>query len=84
LHEVIPLLVKHGANINKRDANGATPLIVACKAQKAKVAASLIAKGADPGIQDTHGNKALDYVPSNRRQEFERILRGQDSKASFG
>jgi ankyrin repeat protein len=84
LHEVIPLLVKHGANINKRDANGATPLIVACKAQKAKVAASLIAKGADPGIQDTHGNKALDYVPSNRRQEFERILRGQDSTASFG
>jgi ankyrin repeat protein len=77
LHEVIPLLVRHGANINKRDADGATPLIVACQSQKAKVAASLIANGADPGIRDKHSRNALDYVCSSKRQEFERILKGQ-------
>lgn len=45
--ECIEVLLRHGANINYRDANGMTPIMCAVENQISQVVATLLKHGAD-------------------------------------
>jgi hypothetical protein len=50
-----------GADINFTDDKGATPLIIACVADKASFVTTLLGEGADPNIADKRGRQAESY-----------------------
>lgn len=62
--EVINLLMSKGANINERDNQGTTALMVAASCGEKDIVELLISKGADVNITDNEGRTALTYVES--------------------
>ena len=58
-HEIMELLVAHGADMNSTDITGMTPLHVAAMLGRRDEAAWLLAHGADPGIEDHYGDTPL-------------------------
>lgn len=60
--EVLSFLVGSGADINSRDASGATILHYAARGENASLLQSLIAGGADPSIRDVGGRLPLDLA----------------------
>jgi ankyrin repeat protein len=60
--DVITLLVKNGADINARDTNGDTPLLLAAFYQKLSNTKLLIKAGADVNLQDKKGDTALTTI----------------------
>ena len=67
--EITEILIKAGANINARNAEGMTPLIIAAAEGNAEVAAKLIEAGADLEAKDENGNTALMYASLNNANE---------------
>lgn len=59
----------NGADLNGRDADGATPLHWAADRGQQGVAAFLLEQGADVSVQDNEGMTALHYAACNRQQE---------------
>jgi ankyrin repeat protein len=52
-------LIRAGANVNMKDANGYTPLHFAAQGQKLEVAKLLVKAGAEVDAKDKHGNSPL-------------------------
>jgi len=50
--EAIALFVSRGVDVNAAAKNGQTPLLIACTAGNATVAAALLDRGADPNKRD--------------------------------
>jgi hypothetical protein len=61
--QMIEELLRAGAQVNARDARGQTALLKAVQATQLAVAERLLAKGADPRITDTSGNRAVSWAP---------------------
>jgi ankyrin repeat protein len=57
---VVQQLLDAGARINDRDARGRTPLMIAAEGGHAGIANLLLARGADPSLQDKAGKRAAD------------------------
>lgn len=60
------LLVKHGANVDCRDVEGVTPLMLACRTcaeTHIPIIRYLITSGADPVLQDNQGKDSFDHCP---------------------
>ncbi|ELT90932.1 hypothetical protein CAPTEDRAFT_220592 [Capitella teleta] len=60
------LLVKHGTNVDCRDHEGVTPLMLACRTcaeTHIPIIRFLIMSGADPILQDEQGRDAFDHCP---------------------
>ena len=55
-HDRIDILLRYGADPNKQNTSGETPLMVA---RSNAVTAALLAHGADPNVRDNDGNTAL-------------------------
>ena len=55
-------LIEKGANVNARNAMGATCLIYAVTLNRAEITKLLIAHGADIEPKDARGNSALDHA----------------------
>ncbi|KAJ5833535.1 hypothetical protein N7474_001846 [Penicillium riverlandense] len=71
--QAIKMLTVAGADINEaRPSDGATPLILAARAQCTDVS-MYINNGADPNLQDHKGNTALHYICTSWLFEYEDI-----------
>ena len=83
--EVIELLIKHGADVNRRcNVNGrhTTPLINACRYRKEEspeIIHLLLRAGADPTIRDAAGKTALDYAQEKGFLQSAEILKQHTS-----
>ena len=58
--------IEAGADLNARDKDGATPLMIACmRNQNAEVVSTLLKAGADGKAKDNRGLTAIDYAANN-------------------
>ena len=73
---IVQLLLGLGkADVNARDATGATPLMYAARKLRGKVAHALIKAGADPQLVDSEGKTARDAV-ADGKDSFAVAIRG--------
>ena len=61
-HPYIKLLIKSGANVNAKDANGNTPLFYAAIAKNPYNIRLLLKQGAKRGIKNKEGLTPLSYL----------------------
>ena len=60
--ETVKILVRYGADVNRRNARGETALLLAARNEFQKIVDLLVQAGTDPLIEDNDGNKAIDLV----------------------
>lgn len=70
----IPYLLRKGLAIDDRDANGATPLLLAAFNGKIEAVKTLLENGADPQIPDSDGLTALDLARQQGHGEIADLL----------
>ena len=63
--DVLQAMVDHSANVNAKNRENQTALLLACKERKTDIINILLNAGADPNIADTDDNKCLYYVARN-------------------
>ena len=68
---VVEILLENGANIDARDNTGDTPLINAAVKDSPKHIFLLLDRGADAGITNNDGKKALDYLSESKPDEVD-------------
>lgn len=64
--EDVLLLIQHGADVNKQDEMGFTPIQNACFNGNVAILEILLANGANPNIKNELGNQAEDFVTDER------------------
>ena len=75
--EIIDLLVKHGADVNARDAEGFTPLRVAAIHGNMQVVKKLVDLEADVNLSTVDGKDAVDLAHLNEEAEIEEYLKSK-------
>jgi ankyrin repeat protein len=78
VHDVVSLLISKGADVNKIDANGRSPLMMAAIVGHVTCARLLIDQGADVNIKDIKGRTALMIADQNGYQQM-KVLIGENS-----
>ena len=68
------LILKAGANINAKDADGMTALMHAANFARDKVTKLLLKHGADVKIRDSSGKTALMYAAAHEKDDVARLL----------
>lgn len=68
------LLLEAGADINKLNSMGATPLIDAVHMNRMNMVAFLLERGADPNVKDKQKGAALSLAKHLRRKEIADLL----------
>lgn len=74
LHSIIDALLVDGANINTKDSNGDTPLLLALQKGFSGIAQKLIQKQADVNISNQNGDTPLIWAIVHRLPEIARII----------
>lgn len=74
VESAIKLHIQRGDNLNARDANGLTPLMIAAIRNKANVVELLLAGGANPELKDPSGLDALTIAKKSGSQAAEGTL----------
>uniref|UniRef100_A0A2K5N3F3 Ankyrin repeat domain-containing protein 27 n=1 Tax=Cercocebus atys TaxID=9531 RepID=A0A2K5N3F3_CERAT len=72
--DLIPLLLKHGANAGARNADQAVPLHLACQQGHFQVVKCLLDSNAKPNKKDLSGNTPLIYACSGGHHEVAALL----------
>ena len=65
--EIVRILTAAGANINQKDDNGLTPLMIAAQHGDLDMVTLLLARGADPNLRSYDGKSARDLVLSSHQ-----------------
>ena len=73
-YEAAEALCAHGAELDTRDDNQSTPLMLAACTGRTKICEMLLALGADPSLKDKHGDTALDEARRNSKPECAALL----------
>jgi len=73
---VVTHLLESGANPNKENHRGESPLIHAARSDRADIVQALLFFGANLDHKDSKGKTALDYAIENKRGEVVKILTG--------
>jgi ankyrin repeat protein len=63
--DMVELLIRNGADIDKTNHNGTTALMHAAMHNSYRSARILLSKGADPYLENKYGKTAFDYVPAD-------------------
>ncbi|MBP2665985.1 MAG: nlpI 2 [Firmicutes bacterium] len=71
---ILKLLIEKGANVNKADSMGNTPLIEACEQGKIESVKILLANGANPNQANIKAEKPLDLAIKSGNKEIIDIL----------
>ena len=82
-------LIKAGADVNAKDKNGVTPLMVAAELKKREIMKALVKAGADVDAKDKDGWTAIFYALENSAtpQQFNVLVKAGaeiDVKDQFG
>ena len=72
--KILKLLIDKGANINKANSLGNTPLIDACELGKIESVKILLANGANPNQANNKTKKPLDFAIKSGNQELINLL----------
>ncbi|ETE72359.1 Ankycorbin, partial [Ophiophagus hannah] len=75
--EVCKYLLDHGADVNSRDKNRRTALMLACEAGSLSIAEILIRKGADIHLADALGHNALHYSMLSENTGIQSLLQSK-------
>jgi ankyrin repeat protein len=77
---VVKLLINKGADINARNNQGATPLLVAVQHDSLPITKLLLARGADVNLYDSKQKKAMFYAKgfSAKKKEMTKLLQNAD------
>jgi quinoprotein dehydrogenase-associated probable ABC transporter substrate-binding protein len=78
--ETAGLLIRHGADVNAKNAGGVTPLMVVAANNAAAIGSLLLKSGADPAVRDEDGRTAAAIAKSNNSTDVLKLL--QDAEAS--
>lgn len=70
----VRLHVRRGDDLDARDSNGMTPLMLAASRNKAAVCSLLLASGANPSLTDRSGKRALDIARAAGAMEAIAVL----------
>lgn len=74
-HEMVSLLLKHGADVNATNNDGRSALMEAALWGRIESVRALLEGYADKQVQDTQGRRAIDLARSTRKNEEERYRR---------
>lgn len=75
--DVIDFLRRRGADLETRDANGDTPLIIAVRRNDRVMVRHLLDRGANPFATDAAGKSALAIAEESKNEDVARLLRRQ-------
>ncbi len=67
--KIVKMLIKHGADVNKRCASGFYPLHLAVRNRGKVIISELIKAGANINAEDTTGSTPLSYLTGSNRSE---------------
>lgn len=70
-NDIITLLLKYGCNIEAKDNDGRTPLMLACLRGRNDVIKTLLACGADPNAEDNSGKTTLQIMASEANRNMQ-------------
>ena len=83
-HDLVELLVNKGADVNKRNQEGATALLFACQqgdsSSTAAVVELLLARGANPQFKTTGGLTPLRHAEKNGHKKVVKLLKAHGSE----
>lgn len=65
--KIAKLLLEKASNVNAKDRHGCTPLMRAAEHGHAEMAKVLIAHGANAGLMDNYGTKAIGWARSRSK-----------------
>ncbi|XP_072851515.2 fibronectin type 3 and ankyrin repeat domains protein 1 isoform X1 [Pogona vitticeps] len=80
--DVATLLIDAGADVNTKDKDGKTPLMVAALNNQEELVALLLERGADPDVKNEFGKGALEMARGLNRQSVASVIEDKKRKMS--
>jgi ankyrin repeat protein len=72
--KAVEMYIRGGINVNAKDRDGSTPLMIASERGDSEMARVLLENGADPNARDIDGYTALMFVSYSGNLEIARLL----------
>lgn len=80
--DAIVYLADHGADLETRDAQGDTALIIAIRHGNHRMARHLVTEGADVNVQDTEGKTAIQIAKEAGLRDIAQLLKRQGAESN--